>query len=143
MKRNPTLRIMDANFNRSREGLRVCEEIARFWLEDKNLTQQLKRARHALRALLEKMPISISDLMAARDSLGDVGKKPSVLEKTRTDVLDVFAANSERAKEALRALEETSKLVDDNLAAKFKKVRFRVYDIEKRALPKLEALRHR
>ncbi|MGH7198391.1 MAG: hypothetical protein ACREH5_06595 [Candidatus Omnitrophota bacterium] len=42
----------------------------------------------------------------------------------------------------MRVLEETAKLLDERISARFKKVRFNVYAIEKKALPKLEALRH-
>ena len=45
-------RILDANFNRSREALRVMEEFARFVLDDSSLTQALKSARHDLTAAL-------------------------------------------------------------------------------------------
>ena len=43
------LRILDANSNRSREGLRVCEEVARFVLNSHPLTKDLKRLRHAIK----------------------------------------------------------------------------------------------
>ena len=142
MKRNELLRILDANLNRSREGLRVCEEITRLWMGDEKLTGDLRRSRHAVNALLKKLPVSMSDLMGSRDVSGDVGQKSSSLEKGRPDALALFVANMERAKEALRVLEETSQWIDRGLAARFKKVRFGAYAIEKRALPKLEALRH-
>ena len=41
-------RIIDANYNRAKEGLRVCEDIARFILNDKALSAGFKRARHTL-----------------------------------------------------------------------------------------------
>ena len=44
-------RIIDANLNRSREGLRVCEEVARFHLSSPQLTRELKSVRHAVNAL--------------------------------------------------------------------------------------------
>ncbi|OGW84008.1 MAG: hypothetical protein A3C47_01360 [Omnitrophica bacterium RIFCSPHIGHO2_02_FULL_51_18] len=136
------LRILDANFNRSREGLRVCEEITRFVLEDKVLTRDLKRVRHAVSGCVQKMPVPVSELLSARDVRSDVGKEPSVLEKPREGAFGLFAANIGRVKESLRVLEEVSKLIDRNISDTFKKVRFDVYSIEKRTLPKLEALRH-
>ena len=136
------MRILDANFNRSREGLRVCEEIARFVLEDRALTARLKKARHEVSDSIKKFPVSVSELLASRNVRADVGKKTSRLEKRRRSASALFLANAERAKESLRVLEETSKLVDSNISERFKKVRFRVYAIEKKALPKLEALRH-
>ena len=142
MKRREVLRILDANFNRSREGLRVCEEIARFVLRDRALTGDLKKARHAVSGCLKKLPVPLTELVAARDVRADFGKKPSSLEKKRESALGLFLANAERAKESLRALEETSKFIDGNVHEKFKRIRFKVYAIEKRALPKLAAVRH-
>jgi len=142
VKRSEVLRILDANFNRSREGLRVCEEIARFVLEHKSLTADLKKARHDVSDSIKKLPLSITELVSARNVRSDVGRHPSKLENRRRDSLALFLANAERVKESLRVLEETAKLLDEGISARFKKVRFKVYGIEKRALPKLEALRH-
>lgn len=135
------LRILDANFNRSREGLRVCEEVARFVLDDAVLTKQLKRLRHAVTGCIKKIPVTAAELASARNVRADVGKKPSGLERRRSDATALFLANAERAKESLRVLEEASKLVNRRLPDRFKKIRFSVYAIEKRALPKLEAVR--
>lgn len=135
-------RILDANLNRSREGLRVCEEVARFVLEDDRLTKKLKKSRHLVSETIRKTPKEYLVLLSARDTVGDVGRKPSKLEKERIDAFDLFAANIERAKESLRVLEESYKLLNGDLADRFKKIRFEVYAIEKLALPELEALRH-
>ena len=143
MTRRQILRILDANLNRSREGLRVCEEIARFVLEMPALTRDLKAARHGVSGCLKNLPGGFSELLASRNTHEDVGRAPSELRSQRHHALDLFAANAERSKESLRVLEETSKLLDAALAAKFKKIRFQVYAIEKRALPRLEALRDR
>ena len=142
MKRREILRILDANFNRSREGLRVCEEIARFVMEDKAITGALKKIRHAVSDCLKKFPGSSFELVAARDIRRDVGKGPSRLEKTRADAAGIFLANAQRVKESLRVLEETSKFLDKKSADQLKKIRFRAYAIEKKALKKLAALRH-
>lgn len=142
MKKQEVLRILDANFNRSREGLRVCEEIARFVLRDKSLTGDLKKTRHAVSGCIEKLPVSLTELVAARNVRADFGKKPSALEKKRENALGLFLANAERTKESLRTLEETSKFLDDKIHVRFKQIRFKVYAIEKKALPKLEAIRY-
>ncbi len=142
MKRNEVLRILDANFNRSREGLRVCEEIARFILEDKVITKDLKRARHGISACIKKMSIAYSKLVTARDTDSDVGKMSSLLERERRSAFDLFVANAQRAKESLRVLEEMLKFVSGGSSGSIKKIRFRVYAIEKKALPRLEALRY-
>ena len=142
MKRSEILRILDANFNRSREGLRVCEEIARFVLRDEALTRELKKARHAVSDCLKKLPVPLAELVASRNVRADFGKKSSALESRRKDALALFLANAERAKESLRVLEETSKLIELKISVRLKKERFHVYAIEKKSLPKLEALRH-
>ncbi len=142
MKRNEILRILDANFNRSREGLRVCEEITRFVMEDQHLTQELKKIRHAVSGCLKNFPGSSFELVAARNIRRDVGKNPSQLEKTRQGAAGIFLANAERVKESLRVLEEASKLLDKKTADKLKKIRFHTYAIEKKVLKKLATLRH-
>ncbi len=142
MKRNEALRILDANFNRSREGLRVCEEVARFILKDPALTKRLKKARHVISDCLKQLNVSYVELVAARNVRTDFGKKPSKLENSRKNVLDLFAANIERSKESLRVLEETLKFIDIKTSVQIKEIRFNVYAIEKKSLPKLEALRH-
>lgn len=132
-------RILDANFNRAREGLRVAEEVVRFAVDSAPLQKGFKRCRHAVRAALER--IGASALVRERRSGSDVGRGRSGLEKAREDLAGVFAANVQRAKESLRALEEFSKLVDARASDQLKGIRFRVYTLEKRALPKMEALR--
>ncbi len=143
MTRKDALRILDANFNRSREGLRVCEEIARFVLNEEALTKRLKAARHAVSKALKEFPVPFKELVGARDSRGDVGRGESGLEKKRTGTADLFSANIERVKESLRVLEETVKLIDENFSGRFKRIRFNVYSIEKDVLPALEAVRDR
>ncbi len=135
------LRILDANFNRSREGLRVCEEVFRFLAEDPALARRLKKTRHGVTRVMKSLPVAYSVFLDARDVRGDSGKAPSRLEKKRRGVADLFYANIERVKESLRALEEFSKLADPRATDRFKKLRFEVYEIEKRAVPRLEDLR--
>ncbi|MBI4353484.1 MAG: thiamine-phosphate pyrophosphorylase [Candidatus Omnitrophica bacterium] len=141
MNKTQLFRILDANFNRSREGLRVCEEIARFVMGEGVLSREFKRLRHAIgRVLTEGPSLSLRELLSARDAEGDVGKGFSVLERKRAGFPDLFLANVQRAKESLRVLEETSKCVEPRASEKLKRIRFRVYALEKKTLPKLEAL---
>jgi thiamine-phosphate pyrophosphorylase len=142
MTGNSARRIIDANLNRSREGLRVCEEIARFALKSQTLTKQLKSVRHSISSLAKAHYSKSGSISAARDSEGDVGrasKKPS--EMRRSGMLDIFAANCERVKESLRVLEEFSKLTDKGAASSFSRLRFRMYGIEKRVFKRFESLR--
>ncbi|HRJ79623.1 MAG TPA: thiamine phosphate synthase, partial [Planctomycetota bacterium] len=67
------LRILDANLNRAREGLRTAEEYARFILNDSTAQQSLKAVRRKLEELLKALGPAAPALLAARDVAGDVG----------------------------------------------------------------------
>ncbi len=125
-------RIIDANINRAKEGLRVCEEIARFSLGNRSFTAGLKRLRHAIDKALTQMPACACDLLNYRNSRTDVGRRLSAHELKRKDVQDIFYANIQRVKESMRVLEEFSKLLNRKCALRFKKIRYSVYQIEKR-----------
>lgn len=132
-------RIIDANINRAKEGLRVCEEITRFILENYKLTSALKQLRHKISELKQKLP-SDTDLVKERDSDKDIGKNITINELKRKDLKDIFFANMQRVKEAIRVLEEFSKLIDTRLSVEFKKSRYRAYEIEKKIAEKLSSL---
>ena len=125
-------RLLDAAENRAREGLRVLEDHARFVLDDAALTGELKAIRHALIAAL---PVDRAARCATRDTATDVGTDLSEpTERTRADVPAVLAANAARVQEALRSLEEWSKLDAPDRAAALESLRYRVYTLEKRLL---------
>lgn len=131
-------RIIDANLNRSREGLRVCEEITRFVLNSPALTRELKSIRHKISNAAKDGSVGHSRLCASRDSEADIGrcsKLPS--EMKRADLVDIFAANMERAKESIRVLEEVFKLIDKGTSAGFAKLRFRAYEVEKKTVKEI------
>ena len=54
--REDVFRVVDANFNRSREGLRVCEDITRFIVASPALTKELKALRHGISDILNTSP---------------------------------------------------------------------------------------
>lgn len=131
-------RILDANLNRAREGLRVCEDVARFALDSAALSKELKALRHGVASAMRKVPASPGRLLAARDPEHDVGRgsrRPS--EMHRRDAADIFMANIQRVKESLRVLEEFSKMTDSRLAIRFRRLRFRSYEVEKKAVTRL------
>jgi len=130
--RDKLYRIIDANLNRSREGLRVCEEIARFVLEDKILTREFKSLRHGISNCIDLYPAKLRGLVSARDPEGDVGKGRQAVERERSGWKEISVANMERVKESLRVLEEFSKLIDGKIADRFKRLRFKAYNAEKR-----------
>ncbi|MFH0791468.1 MAG: thiamine-phosphate pyrophosphorylase [Candidatus Omnitrophota bacterium] len=135
-------RIIDANINRVKEGLRVCEEITRFILESRILTTEFKKTRHEIDSIIEKLPAK-TELIKDRDSLKDVGLNIHLTsEFKRNGYIDIFFANVQRIKESVRVLEEFSKLKDINLSVRFKKIRYTIYEIEKKAVGKFPALRY-
>jgi thiamine-phosphate pyrophosphorylase len=131
-------RILDANLNRGREGLRVVEDLVRFALDDADLASQMKAVRHQITSLVRQLPLGELELLSARDSKGDVGIDINCdSENLRQDLPQIATANIRRSQEAMRVLEELSKLYDVSIASRFKKLRFRIYGLEKEILPKL------
>jgi len=133
-----TLRIIDANLNRTSEGLRLLENIARLMLDDAILTQQLKTIRHEL--VTGSWSFN-KQLIQARDSEGDVGvniEAPG--QEQPRDIPTTIVANSRRIQESLRTLEELAKTpgaIPELDSEKFKQARFNLYTIERNLLSKL------
>ena len=130
------LRILDANYNRAKEALRVTEDVARFHFSDSRLTARFKRARHDLTKTLLKLRIPDRRLVEARDSRDDVGARSFIRDKKHPNWKDLFLSNLKRAEEASRVLEEVSKLVSVREARAFQRIRFRLYELEKESLRK-------
>ena len=139
---NTIKRIFDANINRTKEGLRVCEEITRFILEDVSLTSALKKIRHLIDALRKESCMG-QDLLEKRSSLTDIGKNIYIHELKRNNIEDIFFANIQRVKESLRVLEEFSKLKSPKDAIKFKDIRYNIYELEKKIGKKLTLIYRR
>ena len=135
-------RIIDANINRLKEGLRVCEEITRFILDNRSLTKGFKDIRHKIDPLLKKLPPKLL-LVKQRCSEMDIGRNLSHGgELRRRNFHDIFYANIQRTKESMRVLEEFGKLLSPNLSASFKEIRYTIYELEKKTTQKLAALRN-
>jgi thiamine-phosphate pyrophosphorylase len=132
---NKVLRVLDANYNRAKEGLRVCEDAARFLLDDRILSAGFKRVRHALASAMR--PLGLKDIVTSRDIERDVGKATIPSERKRKGVADVFYANAQRVKESLRVLEEFGKVARPGASEKFKHLRYSVYELEKKVLGRL------
>lgn len=130
-ERDQIARVIDANANRLREGLRVVEEIARLILNNPHLTNTLKEKRHAIEDLVGQLELSKETLLSARNSDDDVGLERIFDKNSREDCQDILWANIRRSQESCRVLEEFSKLFDENIPATFKKIRFSLYTLEK------------
>ncbi len=128
------LRTIDANLDRIGEGLRVLEDLARFVLNDTDLTQQLKNMRHNL--LTSDWPFQ-QQLLEARDSAGDVGANIEVAEEEKERELPlVVVAKARRVQEALRVMEETAQHANLD-PGKFKQARFDLYGLERALVSRL------
>jgi thiamine-phosphate pyrophosphorylase len=133
------LRLMEASLNRTREGLRVLEDYARFVRNDPAASRRLKETRHSLSCAEHLLQTAVSrrlpgesQLLACRDTAGDVGTDITMdTESTRASVQGVVIANFRRIQEALRSLEEFGKLVAVDFSAAMKQLRYLVYEIEK------------
>ena len=133
------LRILDANFNRAREALRVMEEHARFVLDDTSLSTALKEMRHRLAGSAPRE--TAEHLLGCRDVAGDVGREVSApAELVRADAGHVAVAAGKRLSEALRAIEEYAKPLSPVWAAVIKQLRYDGYEIEKRLVVTTQAV---
>lgn len=132
----PLLRILDANYNRAKEAIRVSEDIARFYLADRGLTARFKKIRHDLTQALMAFKIADRKLVASRDSAKDVGRKSLIRDKKSPGWKDLFVSNLKRSEEATRVLEEVSKIAAPRKTRLFQAIRFRLYELEKEGLRK-------
>ncbi|MCM1983716.1 thiamine phosphate synthase [Lyngbya confervoides] len=129
MTTSPLFRILDANLDRAREGLRVIEEWCRFGLENADWAKTCKDLRQALAQLHQP------EFRAARDTPADVGTQITHAQEQRRDNLEaLLLANFARIQEALRVLEEYGKLADPELAGGCKTFRYQVYALESQVL---------
>ncbi|HOX07796.1 MAG TPA: thiamine phosphate synthase [Planctomycetota bacterium] len=121
-------RIVDANLNRAREGLRVAEEYARFALSDRGQAAALRALRRDLGAAAAEL-FKWNELTAARESSGDIGAAAPT--SARPDEAAVARAALSRASEALRSVEEYGSLLAPAAAERFARLRFRLYNVER------------
>jgi thiamine-phosphate pyrophosphorylase len=129
------LRMIDANLNRAREGIRVVEDCARFVLDDSKLTHACKSIRHQLRTGLEQLDLDSDDLIKSRNTSGDVGTTISTATESdrSSGIRDLVTAASKRATEALRVIEESVKALGHS-GLEFESLRYQMYTIEKQVI---------
>jgi thiamine-phosphate pyrophosphorylase len=132
-ERIDTARILDANANRAREALRVIEDYCRFSLDDPCLSAETKQLRHDLTQQLGTLPGNL--LVEARETLRDVGTRLTTMtEHQRHSLEAVVRANLKRLAEALRSLEEYSKLHRPQVSQALEALRYRSYTLERAIL---------
>ena len=123
---NPKIeRLIDANINRLKEGLRVIEDVCRYIHDDRNITSKIKELRHQLQGMYSKKRLLY------RDILGDVQKNSTKSELSRKNIESVIIANFSRTEESSRVLEEMFKLKNTEYSKRFKQIRYEIYELEK------------
>jgi thiamine-phosphate pyrophosphorylase len=133
------LRVIDAALNRAAEGLRVVEDYARLILNDPHLTERTKSLRHRL--FVASQSFQGEHRVASRDTMNDVGTEISTeTESHRESTTGVVQANLSRVQQALRTIEEYSKLVLPNAAQAIEPLRYESYTLEKAILTTVMSL---
>lgn len=126
------LRLIDANANRAREGVRTGEDYIRFISGEGRWASRLKEIRHAISSLLASH-YSNKQLTASRNVLTDPFKPSGVAEKTppaTESSKSVALRGLKRAEEALRVLEEYTRADAAEMSVQFARHRFALYEAE-------------
>ncbi|MGQ9707356.1 MAG: hypothetical protein ACUVUR_00575 [bacterium] len=138
-------RIVDVNLNRLGEGLKVIEDLIRFGLKSPMLLRRVRALRTKVGKELTSLRGQVIEFRASED---DFGRSDRFDRLKRATLEAVLMANFKRAEEAARVLEEVLKVptgcrtrdVEYRMkrwSARFKEVRFRLYDLEKAAIVRL------
>ncbi|MEB3235233.1 MAG: thiamine phosphate synthase [Cyanobacteriota bacterium] len=118
-------RLLDANLDRAREGLRVLEDWARFALDRADLVARCKDMRQRLGRLhADRYKLARH---TASDPAAGMGHPA---QQQRPDPSQVVGANASRVAEALRVLEEFGRNDAPDLAAEAAAIRYQLYDLE-------------
>lgn len=118
------LRLIDANLNRLREGIRVVEDIFRYIYNNKEISTKLKSLRHIARTK------NYYEILETRDVENDVLRESIKSEQNREDLNSILIANFKRAQESSRVLEELTKLSSIEDSENFKYIRYELYNLE-------------
>lgn len=124
MDNNSSLRLIDANLNRLREGIRVVEDIFRYVDNNKEVATKLKNLRHLARTE------NYYKLLETRDVKNDVLRESIKSEQNRDNLNSILIANFKRAQESARVLEEFTKLTSIKDSENFKYIRYELYNLE-------------
>jgi len=126
--------IIDANLDRAREGLRVLEDWARFGLGKEKYVVMIKNFRQ----ILGKNHSEI--YKQSRNHIVDKCKGLTHQEQINRKTFEqIISSNSGRVQEALRVIEEFSKLHNHELSKIASEIRYQIYNIE---LPTFDADQH-
>ncbi len=122
------MRMVDANANRAAEGLRTIEDYARLVREDEVAAQWMKQLRHGLSKALERL--DRRERLEARCAETDAGTEHTTAgELKRTSLSGLVTAAAERVTQALRLLEEATKVLSPETSQEVKRLRYEAYDL--------------
>ena len=117
--------IIDANLDRAREGLRVLEDWARFALGKEEYVARIKNFRQ----ILGKNHLEI--YKQSRNHGQDKCKGLTHVEQKNKKIPEqIISSNSARVQEALRVIEEFSKLNNHELSKIASEIRYEIYTLE-------------
>jgi len=117
--------IIDANLDRAREGLRVLEDWARFGLGKEKYVERIKNFRQ----ILGKNHLEV--YKQSRNHIEDICKGLTHHEQfNRKTSEQIISSNSARVQEALRVIEEFSRLQNHELSKIASEIRYEIYTIE-------------
>ena len=139
-----TFRLLDANANRAREGLRTAEDFVRFSIGDGFWARRLREFRHALTEAINKQ-YSPQELLESRRVASDSGN-PENAEPVKEisaghESKQVALRGLKRAQEALRVLEEYSRGHHPSAVTSFSAIRFGLYEAEQWILGAFEPIK--
>ncbi len=117
--------IIDANLDRAREGLRVIEDWARFGL---GVNDPVKRIKN-FRQILGKNHLEV--YKQSRNYIEDECKGLTHQEQSKRSAPDqIISSNAGRVQEALRVIEEFSRLHNYELSKIASEMRYEIYNLE-------------
>ena len=117
--------IIDANLDRAREGLRVLEDWARFGLGKEKYVKSIKNFRQ----ILGKNHLDV--YKQSRNFIEDKCKGLTHQEQiNRKTPEQIISSNSGRVQEALRVIEEFSRLKNQELSKIASEIRYEIYNLE-------------
>ena len=117
--------IIDANLDRAREGLRVLEDWARFGLGENGFVAKIKNYRQ----ILGKNHLGI--YKQSRNQIEDQCKGLTHQEQSKRKTPEqIISSNAGRVQEALRVIEEFSRLHNQELSKIASEIRYEIYTLE-------------
>ncbi|MFC3847549.1 thiamine-phosphate pyrophosphorylase [Helicobacter baculiformis] len=128
-------RLLDANLNRFKEGVRVVEDVLRYLYDHPALAFKLRNIRHSATDIITKSIPDVGALYVHRNSAHDVLQESDVLRTSKQPILHMVQANFKRAQESARVLEECLKYAyPSQPPPTFKTLRYELYTLEKECI---------